>query len=219
MLDQTIREQVEIHGHVLLREIELSQVTKVARLFGEITADIRSPDPYRRISPQALDSAKPNTLSSRYGLGTFPFHTDVAHWRAPADFVLLFCDNPGSGNRPTELIDTRPWPITAEFHHALRSDLWKTGYRFPRFCTVGTEVDGVLNWRYDTGCMRPAGRKSSELQTKIDALISSSSPARLSWATNSLLVIDNKRMLHGRGRAAAPDQDRKLIRILVGGIQ
>lgn len=47
----TIREQVQVHGHVLLHDIELSQVTELARLFGQISIDKRSPNLYRKISP------------------------------------------------------------------------------------------------------------------------------------------------------------------------
>lgn len=219
MPEPKLRELVQAQGYVFLRDMALPEATAIAQSLGEITADRRSPDPHRPISPQAIDAAKPNTLSSRYGLANFPFHTDVAHWKRPADFVLLYCENPGSGDRPTELIDARQWRVSDHLGHSLRSSLWKTGYLSPAFCTVVDYVDGLANWRYDVGCMRPAGNKSAQLQLEIEVLISSSKPLTVSWSKQALLVIDNKRMLHARGRAAMPDQDRKLIRMLVGGMQ
>ena len=214
-----LHKQVQAQGYVFLRDIGLTEATAIARSLGEITTDRRSPDPHRTISPQTFEAAKPNTLSSRYGLGNFPFHTDVAHWKHPADFVLLFCEDPGSGSRPTELIDTWQWCMSPQLNHALRSNLWKTGYRSPKFCTVVEELDGLAHWRYDIGCMRPAGNKSTQLQAEIESLISSASPQKVSWSREALLVIDNKRMLHARGQAVNADQDRKLIRMLVGGMQ
>ena len=109
--------------------------------------------------------------------------------------------------------------MSPQLSHALRSNLWKTGYLSPRFCTVVDEVEGGSQWRYDVGCMRPAGSKSRQLQADLEALISREKPHRVFWSTESLLVIDNKRMLHARGRSDRLDQDRKLIRILIGGTQ
>lgn len=39
--------------------------------------------PVHRIVPKATDAAGSNSYSGLYGLGTFPFHTDMAHWRPP----------------------------------------------------------------------------------------------------------------------------------------
>lgn len=106
-----LQEQIRDQGYVFVPDTKLTEATAIARSLGEITTDRRSPDPYRAISPQTLEVAKANTLSRRYGMESFPFHTDVAHWNQPADFVFLYCESPGSGNRPTELIDTRQWHI------------------------------------------------------------------------------------------------------------
>ena len=219
MLDLTVREEVRTKGYIFLTDIELSRAHEVTKLFGRITADRRNPDPLRRISPQPLANSNPNTLSSRYGLDSFPFHTEVAHWETPADYLFLFCEDPGGGSRPTELIDTRKWPIDSRLRYSLLSNLWKTGHRSPKFCTVGCEANGDMKFRYDTGCMRPAGRDSAALHDRLQTLISCAQKSRVSWARNALLIIDNKRMLHARGVATRPDQDRVLVRILIGGQQ
>jgi alpha-ketoglutarate-dependent taurine dioxygenase len=36
------------------------------------------------------------------------------------------------------------------------------------------------------------------------------------WRQGDLLVVDNQRLLHARGSAARPDEDRVLARILIG---
>jgi L-asparagine oxygenase len=42
--------------------------------------------------------------SGIYGLGCFPFHTDLAHWRVPPHYLLLRCMT-GYSDVPTLLVD------------------------------------------------------------------------------------------------------------------
>ncbi len=214
-----IRSDLARNGFTVVRGVELSDVIKLANSVGNVTMDKRSPQPYRRISPQRVAAAKGNTLSSRYGLGSFPFHTDVAHWTKPATHVLLYCEAVGSGHRPTELIDTQSWKLSNGLRHSLTCDLWKAGHLSPKLRTVGTELNGTLAMRYDPGCMRPANSKSERLKDQLDELIAASKRITITWARWSLVIIDNARMLHARGAASAADVDRVLIRILVGGNQ
>jgi L-asparagine oxygenase len=211
--------RLQLDGYALVPDMTLPQVLSIASLLGDVTMDKRSPELYRRISPQPFENAKEKTLSSRYGMGAFPFHTDAAHWRCPAAYVLLFCENPGQAKRPTNLIDTYAWQIDDRLQHSMRSDLWKSGYRLPMLCTVGEEVRGLLSIRYDTDCMRPASAKSERLRLQLETLIAESAKIGISWVHNALLIVDNARMLHARGGARLPDEDRVLIRILVGGRQ
>lgn len=219
MLNNSALNTLRDRGYVATAEINLDDAVSASRELGEVTVDRRSPDLVRRISPQSVASAKQNTLSSRYGIGRFPFHTDAAHWEHPPEFVCLYCENPGGGSRPTELIDTSIWIIEHELRISLMSDVWKTGHYRPRLCTVSDERDGPIRIRYDTGCMEPRGTQSSSTQIEIEHLISMSSRITIGWTSRLLLVINNSRMLHARGSSTRPDPERVLIRILVGGQQ
>jgi hypothetical protein len=218
MLDyqwNTLRDQ----GYVLISGVGLDNAVSMARGLGMITMDRRSPELVRRISPQPIESAKPNTLSSRYGSGRFPFHTDAAHWEHPPDFVCLYCECPGSGGRPTELIDTHAWKIKPQLRLSLLSDIWKTGFRNPWLCTVGSVKNGDMRIRYDVGCMEPRGTSAARTQIEIERIICASTRIMVTWSPKSLLVINNSRMLHARGNSTRSDADRVLLRILVGGQQ
>lgn len=219
MVIDSVHKALRAEGYAKVSAVDLTDVVDCARSLGEISMDHRSPDPIRRISPQPLDSAKENTLSSRYGYKRFPFHTDVAHWERPADFVCLYCENVGKGRRPTELIDTSTWNMGRRFRVSLLSCLWKSGYVRPRLCTVGSKQDGTIRFRYDLGCMEPYGKQSAVTQAEIECLISSSHKVTIEWEGKTLLVIDNSRVLHARGNSARPDPDRVLFRVLVGGRQ
>jgi L-asparagine oxygenase len=56
----------------------------------------------QELTPRA--SATPNTYSGIYGLQRIPFHTDLAHWRVPARYLLLRCVT-GHADVPTLLVD------------------------------------------------------------------------------------------------------------------
>lgn len=197
----------------------LDEVLDLARSLGTITFDTRHPELYRRIHPQQIETATPNTLSSRYGLGSFPFHTDGAHWRYPPQYLFLYCENPGPGDRPTVLIDTQTWKIDSEFRRSLISDVWKTGHHRPQLCTVGDEFEDALSIRYDSACMEPLGERARELHEKIEQTIVDSASSSVNWSPGKLLIINNHRMLHARGAARECDVTRVLVRILVGGVQ
>src|SRR5690242_15684363 len=77
---------------------------------GTPVGETRSPEVLRTIRPQPVCAAPANTLSSRYGMGTFPFHTDTVYWRTPARFIPFHCVNTGSGGRPTLLLDPHHSP-------------------------------------------------------------------------------------------------------------
>lgn len=219
MLDDQSLNALRDQGYAFISRIRLEDALAAVQGLGPITVDQRSPEPIRRISPQPIESAKTNTLSSRYGCGRFPFHTDAAHWEHPPDFVCLYCECPGSGDRPTELIDTSAWQMKFQLRVSLLSDIWKTGLQRPWLCTVGSEKDGDMRIRYDVGCMKPCGTAATKTQIEIERLIVASSRIAITWCSNSLLVINNFRMLHARGSSSRPDTDRVLCRTLIGGQQ
>lgn len=188
----------------------------ISRL-GHVRVDDRSPDPVREISPQSIDLAKTNTLSSRYGAGQFPFHTDAAHWEKPARYLVLYCVNPGGGARPTLLQDSNKWHFSdAEIDLACRA-IWRTGHIRTRLCMFAEFRGGELAIRYDRDCMRPMTNEARELDRLIEQKLSHSESVQIQWEKNCLLVIDNHRMVHARGLAKRPDANRTLKRILIGG--
>jgi len=214
----TLRNDIASLGYAILNAVEVESVLEIAQMLGRVTVDPRSPEPMRRISPQHLSIAEPNTLSSRYGDGPFPFHTDVAHWCEPAEYLILYCENPGSGDRPTYLIDSRDWPCPPTLRQAFTTEVWKAGLLYPRLCTLAVESEGRLRIRYDAACVRPVGKRSKRLEEEVQILVAESKRRTIHWKAGMLVVLDNRRILHARGVAKMPDPDRVLIRILVGGM-
>jgi L-asparagine oxygenase len=204
-------------GYSFTRAVCQTDLLHVLQGLGEVRVDPRSPELVRDIRPQSADSANTNTLSSRYGTDQFPFHTDSAHWDRPARYLVLYCVDPGKGNRPTLLQDSRAWRLSdAEKDLACRA-LWKTGHVRPRLCMVAQHSKDCLTIRYDKDCMRPMTAEARELELIINSRITHSAQTQIDWEPECLLVIDNQRMVHARGKSNRIDSSRVLKRILIGG--
>ena len=68
--------------------------------------------------------------------------------------------------------------------------------------------------RFDRECMQP-GIRASATQPAIQAFIDEATPYAHRWYEGDLLIIDNWRMLHGRGPAKEPDGRRLLLKIMI----
>ncbi len=164
--------------------------------------------------PTEADAARPRSLSKAHALGEFPLHNDTAHWLTPCRYVLLACVSPGRASRPTLLIDTRRLPLSEHQSSLLHSTpLRVTNGRNSFFSTI---LSKARPWvRFDPCCMTattPDGVKALAVlaMEKWPDFIEN-----VQWKTGTVLVMDNWRMLHGRGHADCPDADRKLLRISI----
>jgi alpha-ketoglutarate-dependent taurine dioxygenase len=210
-------EGLKRRGFLLMSGVPETELMDFAHQLGSIRVDKRSPELVREIRPQPLESAKSNTLSSRYGTNAFPFHTDTAHWHRPARYLILYCVNPGEGDRPTLLQDTHSWRLSVEEEDLICRAMWKTGHLRPHLCTVAEQSEQGLAFRYDRDCMKPMTAEARSVEVVVLAKLEQSPQSRIDWRSRTLLVIDNQRMLHARGQGSRPDYNRVLKRILVGG--
>jgi hypothetical protein len=164
--------------------------------------------------PLEADAAKPRSLSKIHDVGEFPLHMDTAHWLTPCRYVMLACVSPGSGSRPTLLIDTRQLPLNDDQVSALHSTpLRVTNGRNSFFSTIPSRGRPFV--RFDPGCMMAT---TSDGQKALTILGRHNWPAYVEtvhWQAATGLIIDNWRLLHGRGQAECPDFDRKLLRISI----
>lgn len=209
-----MKEELESRGFSVAPNLPCDALLPLAEQLGRPTPDKRDPAIVRDLLPRPAFTSTPNTLSSRYGEGPFPFHSETAYWDLPARIVLLYCVDPGSGNRPTLLLDLLS-NIRADQRDALARDLWVVRYtRRPFLTKVLSSVGKRLLVRYDKDCMRPIqdGCASEELMT---TLCARERAQAVSWQPGLLLAIDNFRLLHGRGEADSPDPGRHLRRVLL----
>lgn len=208
---------LDSEGFCTAHGVRDTDLLRLVEPLGRVRVDPRNPELVRDIQPQQAGAAKPNTLSSRYGTGGFPFHTDTAHWERPARYLLLYCVSPGEGMRPTRLQDSRAWQLTDQEMSLACRALWAVGHRRVRLAHLAVPAGDRLSVRYDMDCMRPMTTEAGELKALLQHRIETTVETRNAWEPGTLLVIDNHRMVHARGEASRPDANRLLKRILIGG--
>ncbi|MFE4350191.1 TauD/TfdA family dioxygenase [Peribacillus butanolivorans] len=166
------------------------------------------------LRPIEKREAHKNSLSSRYGTNNFPLHTDTAYRKVPVRYIILYAKNPGSGRRPTLLVDGFK-SIDETISKKLESAIIKIKNGKYSFICNMLEVNNLGHYclRLDQDCMIPATRESAEVLDEYIDLLAKQKQLEISWNTGDLLVIDNWRMLHGRGKAESKDDNRLLYRL------
>jgi hypothetical protein len=202
-------------GFALVHGVALDELLPVAERLGIPKGDRRERAPVRAIRPQGESVARPNTLSSRYGTGAFPFHTDAAYWPEPPRWLILYCENPGEGGRQTLLVDSWMWRLSKSEAMNLSSEIWRTRDGQPFLCTLTCRRRNQPMIRFDQACMKPLTSRARAGSDILGTAIVASEQTQIDWRIGDLLVIDNWRVLHARSGAERPDPQRSLLRILV----
>lgn len=158
--------------------------------------------------------AKPNTLSSRYGIGIFPFHTDTAFWKLPARWVLLRAVS-GDLDRPTHLQSFQKL-FQGVSRSLVRRSAWICDPGIGRrYSTISFIHEGREGFRYDLNCMTPANNAARQVDEMVRDRCFDLKGDTIKWIPNRVAIIDNWAWLHARGdsSAFAGTQSRILQRI------
>ena len=165
--------------------------------------------------PRSSWMANRNSLSALHGQGPFPLHTDGAHLPAPPRFLVLACDHPGSCPVPTIIQHFDNIGFTdAERRSCEDATFLIRNGRRSFYSTVLSLHRPFI--RFDQGCMVPSSDEACAVMHAIATKFAMLKPTEVHWRAGDILVIDNWRVLHGRGRTAdraAPD--RRLLRVSV----
>lgn len=168
----------------------------------------------QKLAPTLARNAHPNSLSARHSFASFPMHVDTAHWSSPCRYVILGCSNVGSGERRTRLLDFNSLSIS----ESEKSLLYSTPFRVVNgrnsfYSSVLSDQREFI--RYDPGCMVPIFNSGNQVFEILSEERWNNKIEEIEWQTGTLLIIDNWRMLHGRGLSLKEDSDRLLHRVLV----
>ena len=190
----------------------------------EIAVNLGDPIGMRRrrdvievLKPISACSAYPNSLSKKHALSEFPIHCDTAHWPTPCRYIVIGCKNKGSCGRKTILVDWKSMTLeNAELSLLKRATLLvKHGSR-SFYSPIIHENE--LFARYDPGCMFPISNDSNLALNQFDSILNKTEKSEICWEKNDVVVIDNWRILHGRGKLSqtpALKSIRELHRVLV----
>ena len=164
--------------------------------------------------PRGKGAANLNSLSGRYGLGTFPLHCDNSHWSVPCRYVILGCVGAGSRPAATLLLDSCEVKLSATEEALVLSAVFLIGNGRNSFYS-SIRSSGRRFLRLDPGCMRAVDGDGERAMRLYSYEMQEECVARISWNVGDVLAIDNWRILHGRGECKSVCGERKLLRVVV----
>lgn len=175
----------------------------------KLVANRSGQDPLDTLRPRRSSVAHPNSLSARYGLGQQPLHTDGAHQLEPPDLVLLWAKEPNN-------VPTRIWKPRDINSSELRGMFSITdGKR----AWVGQVRDSRGNYRFDPGCMNPLDHFAKLLCERF-LNPPEDEVHEFQWdSPNTVLLIRNGVVLHGRSKVSGSDGERVLNRVALRRIE
>jgi L-asparagine oxygenase len=166
------------------------------------------------VVPEPVETARPGSLSSHYGLNPLPLHTDTAHWIMPCRYLALACVRTGPSPTPTILLDSRKATLSASERMACRSAVFSVRNGRGSFYGMIAERDRPFI-RLDPGCMTPLSSEGTMALAAFDIERHADALEAHDWSVGDILVFDNWRFLHARGYRAATDRGRVLLRAMV----
>ncbi|MGM8850119.1 TauD/TfdA family dioxygenase [Salinicola halophyticus] len=169
------------------------------------------------LKPKPAGLAYASSLSAQYQLSSFPYHVDTAHWPTPCKYIVMGCKSPGRDARKTFLIDWKSLQLDDSDINLLKSAVFlvKDGARSFYSSIIS---DNNFFIRYDIGCMHAIGPDSEIALQTLSSAFNKSIKIEIEWEEDDILVLDNWRLLHGRGRSSKPvstSESRELHRVLV----
>lgn len=214
----TIKDQVLKCGYAFMAEYKPEKTaSEIIDSIGKILK-LGTGSPVHVLVPTALEVSAPNTYSGLYGMKSFPFHTDMAHWRLPPRYLMLRCVV-GFEEVPTLL--TEGVALAKE----VGLDLLARAIVRPRRPINGKfpllriyqpkDEDAILRW--DDVFFLPASQAGEQAVALFRQAVHACSPQKIALAKpGDTLIIDNWRMLHARTSVPIGCEGRKIERVYIG---
>ncbi len=187
---------------------------RLARKFGE-PVKLDDGAYIKTLQVKDQSSSRVNTLSAKYGNGSFPFHSDGAFMFPPPRWILLRAASVEIC-RATHLKSFSELFRGIEMR-ALRSSIWvcNTGRR-KYFTTLHFSHGGMEGYRYDENCISAANSIARNLEPILKERTNFSPAYAIEWKQNQVVAIPNWIYLHARGaRPSVADDGRILQRIYI----
>lgn len=176
----------------------------------------------QELLPTPSGLTTPNTYSGNFGLGSFPFHTDLAHWVRPPRYVMLWCSR-GDATTQTKIIDASS---LIEFIGS--SALTRCLARPRRPMNEALQLLPILQvlprqdqqlFRWDSIYLKPSNEYAQIIFGKIQDYLSNVQPvATVLINKGDTIILDNWRLLHGRSQVKDVESSRSIHRIYLSSL-
>lgn len=209
-----LRTEIASVGYAKVRGLcDQSCTFAVAAALGEVI-DPWGEGPIQSLKPRGTST--PNTYSGIFGVGRFPFHTDLAHWPEPPRYILLRCMK-GYEDVPTLLADGQnllrdvtPEMLGRAIVRPRRRDVGHS--RLLRLFQL--KADGAALLRWDEVLLKPASPVGEQACTTMKTWLEGADVTSVAMTqADDAVVIDNWRMLHSRPGVPPGREDRHLERV------
>jgi len=206
---------LEDRGWTMTQTNGVEELLALSESLGQPTPSRMGSSTVDHIRPMPKHEARPASLSALHGLDAFPLHTDTAHWRKPARYVLLRAATEECGSRPTVIVDSRSLRLQPDDASKLRRVTFSVhSGRNSFLCTIMSGVAPIV--RFDAGCMFPTSTVAAATLDTFRAELQACYQHQIHWKQGDTLVLDNWRSLHGRARGSFNDSSQRLLqRVLV----
>jgi L-asparagine oxygenase len=195
--------------------LDITQIEDKIHQFGKLISANSEGEKLIEIIP-GISKSK-NTLTTRYGFGAFPFHTDTAYWEKPAKYIALYCKNEGDGNRPTLFVELEDILKENKIYKNLKESFFALKIDGKNIITKPIfSKDDEICIRYDKDCMIPQNESAKALISQIDQLSEEFVNLKAKyWKSGDLIIFNNYKLLHSRGNSQTIDSNRTLIKGLI----
>lgn len=210
---------LETQGFCFIENLEPEQSTfAVAHAVGDVLVPWQD-GAVQTLVPRPIST--PNTYSGIFGVGDFPFHTDLAHWDIPPRYLLLRCLK-GYPEITTNLIDG--WEMIPEI---TLNDLTRAIVRPRRpiegkikLLRLADETGHTSRLRWDEVFLVPSSRVGKLTFSRVHEWLQSAGQTKLCLMNpGDTLVIDNWRMLHARSHIPEKCKDRMVERVYLKALK
>ncbi|WP_148058981.1 hypothetical protein [Pseudomonas chlororaphis] len=182
-----------------------------------VAANLPGISKVQKLIPRLQSNTNESTYSGNYGLGAFPFHTDMAHWYSPPRFFILRCICPAPDVK-TLIIDFRSIIESIDKITLARALFRPRRSLEGQISMLKICEKGLLRW--DSLFLLEVNNAARELKKEILTSIASSKPSEAALLGQAeCLIIDNWRVLHGRTEVSEQSKDRIIERIYLEGLK
>lgn len=219
--NRSITDRLESDGYIFLPKWRVDQSTfDLAQSLGailDIPSVLKRPDIpiVQTLTPCRERQAPRDGYSRAFGLGEFPFHTDLAHWVQPPPYFMLRCLR-GSPSVSTQLLQF------ADVECKLGGGLIARALVRPRkhrpngancLLPVRYTIGGSYAFRWDSIFLIPMTQPAKRLGS---IMSTTNWPQSFSVALvhpGDTLIVDNRRLLHSRTSVSPSEAARRIERV------
>lgn len=211
-----VSRELKFDGFTLLRAFMPGSTTLEAVSTLGIVVALPGLETVQSLVPKRCEESTPNTYSGTFGRGAFPLHTDLAHWAQAPRYLALRSVGPTVGV-PTTLLDARPLLMEVgeeELHRSLVRPRRPIGGASSLLRLLECRPEAT-QLRWDPLFLEAANHRAVSSVTAVEACLSRVSPIAVVLEKDDVLIVDNWRMLHGRGEVTSGAENRHLERCFV----